>query len=213
MDSRISGVQTNLWKNQRNEVGGLRAAPKVLGFRDADTSSQCSVNLAMEGTEAANNNCSPDVRDIHLEWKPHSPSMPSNVLQSQTAARVKLSHYLTILAATIGLVLALVATQDARRFFWFSIASLLLTTSVACVDIASRYRSSVEPSPPEAADGFVPWLLFWSVQNFIAFFHGTYDFEEYKSVLWSLPVITGAWFIAEIVIIVRQNRRGQILAV
>ncbi|KAH8923530.1 hypothetical protein BT69DRAFT_1350088 [Atractiella rhizophila] len=178
MDPRISGVQANLSKNnQRNEVDGRSlSTPKVLVSTvslDADTSSHCSVSPPiMEGTQAAkNDNCSPDIRDIHLEWKPRSPSIPNNVLQAQSAACVKPVQWRTIFAAAIGLVLALVATQDARRFFWFWITSLLLTTCVACVDITSRYRASVDPSaPPEPRDGFVPWLLFWSFQNLVGFF-------------------------------------------
>ncbi|KAH8928530.1 hypothetical protein BT69DRAFT_1277028 [Atractiella rhizophila] len=177
MDSRIPG----------NEVDGRsHATPKVLVF---DCFSSSINPPTMEGTEAANNNCSRNVVDIHFEWKPHSPSMPNNAPQTQSAARVR-----------------------PAQFFWFWIGSLLLTTCVACIDIRSRYRASVDPSP-ETADGFIPWLLFWSFLNGVAFFHTTDDSEEYKPVLCFLPVITSMWFIAEIVITVRQSRRGQVLDV
>ncbi|KAH8923532.1 hypothetical protein BT69DRAFT_1281370 [Atractiella rhizophila] len=121
-------------------------------------------------------------------------------------------------------------TQGARSFFWFWIASLLLTTCVACVDITSRYHAcmsipllpllprfglipsfslAIAESPPDAADGFAPWLLFWSLQNLIAFSHTADHPEEYKSVSRFLPMLTGPWFIAEILIFFRKRRTGQ----
>ncbi|KAH8923529.1 hypothetical protein BT69DRAFT_1281367 [Atractiella rhizophila] len=168
----------------------------------------------MEGDEAANNH-SLHIIGKYLELEPQSISTPSSALQTAVEGRahVKPSENLPVLAAAIGLVLTLVMTQDARRLFWFWIASLLLTTCVACVDITSRYHASVHQchSPAgESGDGFVPWLLFWNTQNFVAFFHAADDVEEYKPVLCFLSVLTGTWFIAEIVIIVRQSRKGQI---
>ncbi|KAH8928525.1 hypothetical protein BT69DRAFT_1277017, partial [Atractiella rhizophila] len=171
------------------------------------------------------------LEENHPELERHSPSLLIDALHNaveEGKARPELPQYLSILAAAIGLVLALAVTQDARRFFWFWIASLLLITGVACVDITSRYHTCMsisllpllprfglipsfslaiaEPAP-DAADGFAPWLLFWSLQNLVAFSHTTDHPEEYKLALCFLPVLTGAWFIAEILIVIRKSRR------
>ncbi|KAH8928528.1 hypothetical protein BT69DRAFT_1316227 [Atractiella rhizophila] len=184
---------------------------------DSDKSKQSFNNaLTTRRTEAANSSSSNvKLEEKHLDWERHSPSLQIDADQTAVEeyrgpAPVKLREYLPVLAAAIGLVLALAVTQDARRIFWFWIASLLLTTGVAFVDITSRYHASIaEPPLPDASDGFVPWLLFWSLQNLIAFSHTTDHPEEYKSVLCFLPVLTGVWLMAEILIVIRKSRRGQ----